>query len=121
MDGHVALDKIAGWIRDISDEAGVSHGRRTFLNLQIEISQSASISDMWDNVCEALGQLGFDLGEMPQGSAHDLLGANVTRRTRTVVDNKGLTEMLPKFFGDNSRRNVERATARKWLISFRNI
>lgn len=59
-----ALDKIAGWIRDISDEAGVSHGRRTFLNLQIEISQSAGLPEMWENVCEALDQLGFDLGEM---------------------------------------------------------
>jgi UDP-GlcNAc:undecaprenyl-phosphate GlcNAc-1-phosphate transferase len=59
-----ALDKIVGWIRDISDEAGVSHGRRTFLNLQIEISQSANLEQMWENVCEALDQLGFDLGEM---------------------------------------------------------
>lgn len=59
-----ALDKIVGWIRDISDEAGVSHGRRTFLNLQIEISQSPDLPEMWANVCEALDQLGFDLGEM---------------------------------------------------------
>lgn len=59
-----ALDKVVGWIRDISDEAGVSHGRRTFLNLQIEISQSEDLDTMWANVCEALGQLEFDLGEM---------------------------------------------------------
>jgi UDP-GlcNAc:undecaprenyl-phosphate GlcNAc-1-phosphate transferase len=59
-----ALDKIAGWIRDISDEAGVSRGRRTFLNLQIEISQSDDLAAMWINVSEALDQLGFDLGEL---------------------------------------------------------
>jgi UDP-GlcNAc:undecaprenyl-phosphate GlcNAc-1-phosphate transferase len=59
-----ALDKIAGWIRDISDDAGVSRGRRTFLNLQIEISQSEDLQTLWDNVSEALDQLGFDLGEL---------------------------------------------------------
>jgi UDP-GlcNAc:undecaprenyl-phosphate GlcNAc-1-phosphate transferase len=59
-----ALDKVAGWIRDISDEAGVSRGRRTFLNLQIEISQAPDVESLWANVSEALDQLGFDLGEM---------------------------------------------------------
>jgi UDP-GlcNAc:undecaprenyl-phosphate GlcNAc-1-phosphate transferase len=65
-----ALDKVVGWIRDISDEAGVSHGRRTFLNLQIEISQSSTLEQMWENVCEALDQLGFDLGEMTLAEKH---------------------------------------------------
>lgn len=64
-----ALDKVVGWIRDISDEAGVSHGRRTFLNLQIEISQSDGLEAMWANVCEALAKLEFDLGEMTLAGA----------------------------------------------------
>jgi len=61
---YFAVDKVFGWIRDISDVAGVSQGRRTFLNLQIEISQAPDLPVMWENVCEALEQLGFDLGEM---------------------------------------------------------
>lgn len=61
---YFAMDKIFGWLRDISDEAGVSHGRRTFLNLQIEISQSGDMAALWDNVSEAVSQLGFDLAEM---------------------------------------------------------
>jgi UDP-GlcNAc:undecaprenyl-phosphate GlcNAc-1-phosphate transferase len=61
---YFAMDKIFGWIRDISDEAGMSHGRRTFLNLQIEISQSATIEEMWENIRPALERLRFDLAEL---------------------------------------------------------
>jgi len=69
---YFAVDKVFGWLRDISDEAGVSHGRRTFLNLQIEISQSEDLAALWCNVSAAVSQLGFDLAEMtldPRGSA----------------------------------------------------
>lgn len=61
---YFAMDKVFGWIRDISDEAGMSHGRRTFLNLQIEISQSETQEALWENITEALAKLGFDLAEM---------------------------------------------------------
>lgn len=61
---YFAMDKIFGWIRDISDEAGMSRGRRTFLNLQIEIAQSASLPEMWENILPALERLRFDLAEL---------------------------------------------------------
>ena len=51
----------------------MSHGRRTFLNLQIEISQSATIEEMWENIQSALERLNFDMAEMvitPQGYDH---------------------------------------------------
>ena len=33
---YFALDKIYGWFRDLTDEAGFSHERRSFLSLQID-------------------------------------------------------------------------------------
>jgi len=35
---YLASEKVYGWFRDISDQAGFSHDRRSFLNHQIEIS-----------------------------------------------------------------------------------
>jgi UDP-GlcNAc:undecaprenyl-phosphate GlcNAc-1-phosphate transferase len=61
---YVASDKIYGWFKDLSDEAGFSHDRRSFLNLQIEIEESGDLKALWVNVCRALEKLKFDMGEM---------------------------------------------------------
>ena len=47
---YLASDKFYGWFRDISDQAGFSHARRSFLNHQIEISQSKSINELWEQL-----------------------------------------------------------------------
>lgn len=69
---YFAMDKIFGWIRDISDVAGMSHDRRTFLNLQIEIAQSRSLEELWTATRLALERLRFDLAELEitQDTAH---------------------------------------------------
>jgi|GEM_PF-400511 len=61
---YLAMDKVYGWFRDVSDEAGISHERRSFLNFQVEISQSWDMRELWSNVCKALDKLGFDMAEM---------------------------------------------------------
>lgn len=61
---YFAMDKIYGWVRDVSDEAGLGRDRRTFLNHQIEISQTADPDAMWVAITMALDMLRFDLAEM---------------------------------------------------------
>jgi UDP-GlcNAc:undecaprenyl-phosphate GlcNAc-1-phosphate transferase len=43
---YLAVDKISGWFRDISDEVGLSRDRRTFLNLQMN-RQAADMDELW--------------------------------------------------------------------------
>lgn len=57
---YLGSDKLLGWFRDITDVAGLSHDRRSFLGLQIEISHSRTVEEMWQNVCQALAFLGLD-------------------------------------------------------------
>ncbi len=61
---YVAMDKIYGWFKDVTDEVGITHERRSFLNFQVEISQSWDVKELWSNICRALDKLGFDMAEM---------------------------------------------------------
>lgn len=61
---YLAADKIYGWFRDVTDEAGISRGRRSFLYLQVQIGKSCHADDMWINICVALNRLNFDMAEM---------------------------------------------------------
>ncbi len=57
-------DKLLGWFKDISDEAGFTHDRRSFLNLQVDIGNSRSIPELWDKMIAAFKKLEFDMAEM---------------------------------------------------------
>jgi UDP-GlcNAc:undecaprenyl-phosphate/decaprenyl-phosphate GlcNAc-1-phosphate transferase len=61
---HVAANKICDWFRDVSDEAGLSHDRRSFLNLQLEINNSKDLQELWHNTCQALTVLDFDMSKI---------------------------------------------------------
>jgi UDP-GlcNAc:undecaprenyl-phosphate GlcNAc-1-phosphate transferase len=61
---YFAVDKILGWLRDVSDDTGLARGRRSFLHHQIEISQALDIGELWTRMTEALEHLRFDLAEM---------------------------------------------------------
>ncbi|MDM8550858.1 MraY family glycosyltransferase [Desulfobacterales bacterium HSG2] len=61
---YVAADKVYEWFRDVSDEAGISRDRRSFLNLQVEIARSGDMNELWINTCIALRMLKFDMAEM---------------------------------------------------------
>ncbi len=62
--GYLALDKFYGWFRDITDVAGFSHERRTFLSVQIEIDKSRTPQDLWRQIGNALEMLKFDRAEL---------------------------------------------------------
>jgi len=61
---YFGIGKVHEWLKDVSDEIGFSHERRNFLSLQIEIHESNSINDLWNNICKAMDKLGFDMTEM---------------------------------------------------------
>lgn len=62
--GYLALDKFYGWIHDITDVAGFSHERRTFLAVQIEVDKSRTLQEMWRQIGDALEMLKFDRAEL---------------------------------------------------------
>ena len=69
---YLAADKVYDWLRDMSDEAGITRERRSFLNLQVEILKSEDLSALWISICIALRQLKFDMAEMHLDEATDI-------------------------------------------------
>jgi len=61
---YFTSDKIYGWFKDITDEAGFSHDRRSFLNLQIQMGKSGNLKEVWQNLCIAVEKLEFDMAEL---------------------------------------------------------
>jgi len=61
---YFASDKIYGWFKDITDVAGFSHERRSFLNVQMDLGCSNDFEGVWGNVVRGMEMLGFDAGEM---------------------------------------------------------
>ncbi len=61
---YIAADKVWGWLRDLTDEAGLSNERRSFLNIQMQIMRSETVTELWENVCTAVAKLDFDLAEL---------------------------------------------------------
>lgn len=61
---YLASDKFYGWFKDMTDYTGLRHERRSFLNHQIEISQSENIEQMWDKVSRTSEFLKMDFIEM---------------------------------------------------------
>ena len=61
---YFGLGNIQDWLKDISDELGISRDRRNFLNFQVDIYHSCDVKTLWVNICKALEKLGFDMAEM---------------------------------------------------------
>ncbi len=61
---YFGSDKIYGWFKDLTDDTGITYERRSFLNLQMEISQSENIQSLWINMTRALERLKFDKAEL---------------------------------------------------------
>jgi len=61
---YLAFDKFYGWFQDMTDVAGLSHARRSFLSLQIEVNKSRNMEELWVHIGEALEILRFDQAEL---------------------------------------------------------
>lgn len=56
--------KIGGWLREISDVSGFTHGRRSFLNHQLAIANARTTEELWSSLCDTLQMLGIDFAEL---------------------------------------------------------
>jgi UDP-GlcNAc:undecaprenyl-phosphate GlcNAc-1-phosphate transferase len=97
--GYLALDKFYGWFRDVTDVAGVSRERRTFLALQIEAGKSRTLEELWAHVGEALEMLKFDRAEL-----HLKNGEERAAPLFPNDENRGLTPIA--FNGQEKRRTT---------------
>jgi len=61
---YFATDKIYGWFRDVTDEAGITRDRRTFLSLQLDIANAKDLKTLWGKICNALDRLEFDMAQL---------------------------------------------------------
>lgn len=117
---YLAVDKILGWFRDLSYEAGLDSERRSFLNLQMQIEQAADMETLWNAACHVFKKLMIDRGELhiykcaeSSNGACGLLEAQVyqgeeRRRTQTGQNQCGLG-------GGDWTRRFENADEIVWL------
>ena len=61
---YIGSDKIYGWFKDLTDEAGISRERRSFLSLQIDTGRSENLEELWQNITSAFNMLEFDMAEL---------------------------------------------------------
>ena len=50
---YITSEKIFGWLKDITDEAGINRDRRTFLSMQMHVAASENIYQLWGRVIQA--------------------------------------------------------------------
>ncbi len=61
---YFAIDKIYGWLRDISESTKISGDSRTFLDYQIEISKAQTLDEMWVAAARTFSFLKLDKVEL---------------------------------------------------------
>ena len=64
---YLAVDKLLGWMNDITDDMGIKRDRRTFLACQIDIANSKDISEFWKKVVHTANLLKLDYIEVRLG------------------------------------------------------
>jgi UDP-GlcNAc:undecaprenyl-phosphate GlcNAc-1-phosphate transferase len=57
---YVTSDKLFGWLKDLTDEAGIKRDRRTFLSLQMQIASSENIYQLWGRIIQAAKKIHLD-------------------------------------------------------------
>jgi len=61
---YVILDKILGWIRDITDASRNSTYSGTFLTLAAELGKTDSLKSLWAKACQAFEFMQIDAAEL---------------------------------------------------------
>jgi UDP-GlcNAc:undecaprenyl-phosphate GlcNAc-1-phosphate transferase len=61
---YLALDKVFGWFKDITDAFGLHRERRTFLGWQMTIYESKQLHELWERIVGAAHFLGLDYLEL---------------------------------------------------------
>lgn len=122
--GRMPPQGMVGWFRDIVDVVGLSHSRRSFLGMQMEIDQSRTVKEMWENVCRALETMDFDaayfrIGTSGRSSAEALFetgnepveqsycwARDYNREPGNLADNHALKVNLPLLNGSPNNTNL---------------
>lgn len=86
---YLAVDKVLGYFRDVTDEIGIQRDRRTFLGHQKSILEAGDLKEAWRRIVDAISLLDVDYVEI------HLLGNGVnlppfTRYTWFNSDNENL-------------------------------
>ncbi|MFZ2447556.1 MAG: MraY family glycosyltransferase [Syntrophobacteraceae bacterium] len=61
---YLAVDKVIGYLQDVTDVMGLSKDRRTFLNCQVAINEAINIDQLWERVTDALELLKIDQADI---------------------------------------------------------
>jgi len=61
---YLGTDKFFGWLRDLTDDSGLSLHRRSFLSHQIDISRTSNLEDLWHHLVVAGKYLQLDYMEL---------------------------------------------------------
>lgn len=61
---YLAFDKFYGWFQDMTDVAGISQKRRSFLSLQIAVNKAGNIDELWEYVVDSLEMLKFNAARL---------------------------------------------------------
>lgn len=85
---YVGSEKIFGWFKDVTDEVGISRGRRTFLSAQIDIAKAENAELMWEEAATALSMLDFDYAGF-YGNGHSHAGAKSDGQPWPHVERRG--------------------------------
>ena len=83
---YLAMDKFSGWLRDLKDVTGISRKRRSFLSLQMDMSESRSIDELWEKVSVALAKLKFQRSELYLHAPASASGAGAGGTAESVSD-----------------------------------
>ncbi len=80
---YLTTEKFIGWTRDFSAVMGVTGGGRTFLGLQVVLSESGSLDELWQHLQGAARHLRMDRVELELGEAftRTRYGADLTGPT----------------------------------------
>jgi len=62
--GYIHRGRFIGWLGTVSDELGLRRNRRSFLECQVQISESATLEELWDGISSAAHFLDIDYCEL---------------------------------------------------------
>lgn len=81
--GNIRTNQLLDWLKDLSDEAGISRERRGFIDVQIEMARSGDLDQLWRYCVSALDLLELDMAELHlNGLKNELNPAVQTSWTR---------------------------------------
>jgi len=108
---YLALDKFYGWFKDMTDVAGFSRERRTFLALQMEANKARTLQELMTIIGNALEMLQIDRTELHLKINRDSACLSKSPQAPSAVRNDN-GEGLTPYAGPDRRKNSDSAPLR---------